>query len=265
MFGGDEVSLHLQLCEAGSPDDLDREGWVAERKIDGVRVAAKRGRLLTRSGRDVTASFPELAGVLPDAHSFDGELITTDMRFESVLRRVQTEKSFKVEMLAEKFPARLAVFDVLTVNESEVREKPLSERRELLEPSMPDSPYLLSVNQHSDTEWLYDHAEAEGWEGIVLKDLDSPYVGGRSDSWLKLKLWEDDTFPILDHGRTDNDGFVIRVGIPESDDPQKVVVNGEADQADVRAGAEKAEIQYLETTDDGRLRKPSFKRVADGD
>lgn len=251
----------LQLCEAGSPDDLDREDWIAERKIDGVRVLAKRGRLVTRSGRDVTASFPELADVLPEAHTFDGELITEDMRFESVLRRVQTEKSFKVEMLAKKFPARLAVFDAPTINESEVREKPLKGRRELLEPSMPDTPRLLLVNQHSDTGWLYDHAEAEGWEGVVLKDLDSPYAGGRSDSWLKLKLWEEDAFPILDHGRTDNDGFVIRVGIPESDEPQKVVVNGEGDQADVRAGAEKAEVQYLETTDEGRLRKPSFKGV----
>lgn len=252
--------VDLQLAEVATPDKLaDHSDRLAERKLDGVRCYTENGRLHTRSGRDVTASFPEIDA--PDHHILDGELVTADMEFESALRRVQTEKGFAVEMLAKRFPAMLVVFDVLAVNDGDVREKPLTERQELLGPSIPDDAGMVQATAHDDPTALWDRATAEGWEGIMLKDPDAPYRGGRGDGWLKLKDWSRDTFPIIDTETTENGGFVVLVEIG-ADEPQKVVVNGRDDQATVQNGVDAAEIQYLERSPDGRLRKPSFKGIA---
>lgn len=251
----------LQLAEAANPADLpDYADWIAERKLDGVRVYTRNGRLHTRSGRDVTASFPEIDA--PEHHVLDGEIVTTDFRFETANRRVQTERPFKVEMLAETRPAMLVVFDALYINDGDVRERPLTERQELIGPSLPSESGLTQITSHDDAGALWEQAETEEWEGIMLKDPDAPYRAGRGDRWLKVKNWNEAAFRILDYEHTDNDGFVIFVDSGKSADPQKVAVNGRDDQTAVQAGAKRAEVQFLERTDDGRLRKPSFKGVA---
>lgn len=249
----------LALCEPATPGEIEAHtDWLAERKIDGVRVLAEQGRLLTRSGRDVTASFPEIDP--PEHHTLDGEVITANFDFETTLRRVQTEDSFKVELLAERYPAMLVVFDALAVNEGDVTDQPLTERKELIEASIPTDSGLISISPSSSPGAFWEKAQAEGWEGIVLKDPSAPYEGGRTDRWLKVKDWSEDTFPIVDHERTDNDGFVIYVDVG-ADEPQKVAVGAQSDQADVQQ-ADAAEVQYLERTDGDRLRKPSFRGVA---
>lgn len=253
-----ERDVDLQLCKTASPDGLPTEG-LAERKLDGVRAYTRDGRLYTRNGNDVTAQFPEIDP--PEHHVLDGEVITGDFSFESALRRVQTEDGFKIDLLADRFPAVLVVFDALAVNGSDVRDRPLHERKELLGPSIPDDRGLVEISTHTDPAGLWQQATTEAWEGIVVKDPASPYRGTRSDDWQKVKHWNEDTFPVVGYEHTDNDGFVVYVDIG-ADDPQKVVVNGEDAQAAVRTGADAAEIQYLERTPSDRLRKPSFKGVA---
>lgn len=249
----------LQLAEATTPAEIDAyPEYVAERKLDGVRALATEGRLKTRSGNDVTERFPEIDP--PEHHTLDGEIITTDFTFETALRRVQTEDRFTVEMLAERFPARLVAFDALDVNGSDVREKPQSERRELLEPSIPEGSGIVPVTTHADPGALWEQAQAEGWEGIILKDPAAPYDGGRGDNWLKVKDWEEGTFEVVETERTDAGGFVAHVEIGAAE-PQKVVINGHDDQATVSAG-DQVEVQYLERSENDRLRKPSFRGVA---
>lgn len=252
--------MDLQLCEPATEGALDANPeYVAERKLDGVRALADEGRILTRSGRDVTHHFPEIDP--PEHHVLDGEIITTDFAFESALRRVQTEDRFKVDLLADQLPARLVAFDVLEVNGGDVRDEPLTERKELLEASIPSDAGIVPVTVHDDARALWEQAQTEGWEGIILKDPTAPYRGDRTDEWLKLKDWNEGTYPVVDTERTENGGFVVYLDVGD-DEPQRVVVNGQLDQADVRDASE-VEVQYLETTDDGRLRKPSFRGVAD--
>lgn len=252
--------MNLQLCEPTTPAEaVEMKDRQAERKLDGVRAYTQDGRLHTRNGRDVTESFPEINP--PEHHVLDGEIITGNFDFGTVLRRVQTERSFKVEMLAERYPARLVAFDAPVVNGGSIREKPLSERQDRLEASIPSGAGIVPITVHDDIAALWRQARAEEWEGIVVKDPTAPYSGGRSDAWLKVKAWEETVAPIRDYGVTDNGGFVIHVETPGGEN-QKVVVNGRDDQARVQDGADAAEIQYLEQTDDGRFRKPSFKGVA---
>lgn len=256
------MSPDLQLCETATPDDIQTyadDGWLAERKLDGVRCLARSGRLLTRSGNDVTASFPEIDP--PEAHTFDGELVTTNFQFESILRRVQTEQPFQVDMLAERFPARLVVFDALSVNGESVRDEPLTERHALLEPSVPTDAGIITATAHADPVALWETARNDGWEGIILKDPNAPYRGERSAGWLKVKDWNEATFPVVRTETTDNGGFVVLIDIG-TDELQKVVVNGQDDQRELQNGVDAVEVQYLERSPDDRLRKPSFKGVA---
>lgn len=252
--------MDLQLAEAITPDDLDaHRDRVAELKLDGVRIYTEGGRLYTRRGNDVTASFPEIDA--PEAHVLDGEVLCITGGFDATLRRVQTEKPFAVEMLSERHPAHLWVFDALRINDGDVRDRPLLDRKELIPPSLPSDANIHYLDHADDVLDLWDQATDEGREGIMLKDPEATYEAGRGRNWLKLKDWKEATFPVVGHEHTDNDGFVIFVDIG-TDEPQKVVVNGHDDQRAVEAGIDAAEIQYLERSVNNRLRKPSFRGVA---
>lgn len=255
------TEIDLQLAEMVTPDEItDYPDWLAERKHDGVRAYTKDGRLYTRRGNDITARLPEIDP--PEHHVLDGELVAIDGNeiapFETTLRRVQTEDRFKVDLLADRYPARLVVFDALFINDGDVRDKPLTERQALIGPSIPETSGIVETTVHSDGLNLWDQATDRGWEGIMLKDPDAPYRGKRSDDWLKVKDWKQDTFRILDYEHTDDGGFVIYVDIG-TDDPQKVAVQQPGDRREIEAGADVATVQFLERSPNNRLRKPSFK------
>lgn len=259
------TAIDPQLCAEGAPDAATFEQGHAERKLDGVRATSRDGRLYGRRGDDLTHKFPEIAPELPETATLDGELVTRDFKFPSILRRVQTEKPFKIDLLSESTPAVFVAFDILRTRDGEViRERPQTERSAALDKELAGYRWkdqVIPITRHDDPATLWERATANEWEGIIVKDPDAPYVEGkRSDAWLKVKNWKEGVYPIHSFETTDNDGFVIYVDAGH-DRPQKVAVGGASDQATVRAGADRATIQYLERTDAGRLRKPSFKGV----
>lgn len=249
--------MDLTLCEKGTVDDLDRD-WDAERKLDGIRVYSENGRLFTRQGSEITANFPEVD--VPEDDVLDGEIITADFEFRSVLRRKQVGKPHMIEMLADSNPAFFIVFDCLVSGGEDIRDKPLTERREAIDLEGLGA-HIVQITSEDDPHDLWEQVVEEDMEGVVLKDPDSSYPGERTDSWLKIKNWKEQTFPILDWEITDDDGFVIRVDIG-TDEPQKVVANGQIHQEDIQDGAEEAVVQFLERSKNDRLRKPSLKEVA---
>lgn len=249
--------IDLQLAAEGTPADVEG-AEIAERKLDGVRAVAIDGQLFTRSGRDITANFPDLS--IPDG-VIDGELVTDDGAFSSINRRVQVEDEFKIEVLSKHDPAMFVAFDVLEHDGEDLRDWTWTERSAVLATAVRPYAGVVPIEPHHDPVATWEAAKSKGWEGVVLKDPSRPYEGDRTDAWIKVKVWREETLPILRHEVTDNDGFVIYVDAG-ADDPQRVVVNGEQDQRAIRAGADRAEIQYLERTDEDRLRKPSFKGTA---
>lgn len=247
----------LALCESADPGDLPGD-WLAERKLDGIRGYTRDGRLFSRSGTDITAKFPELDLPGPDV---DGEIVAIDGDLSTVTARVQRTGTFNIEMGARMAPVRLHAFDVLTFEGEDLRDRPLTARAGHLHAATKDHDGIVTVEPHDDPAGLWETALANGWEGIVVKDPTAPYPEGRTGDWLKAKAWEEAEFPIIDHELTDAGGFVVWVNIG-TDEPQKVAVNGSADQRAVLAGAETATVQYLERSKHDRLRKPSLKAVA---
>lgn len=181
---------------------FSRPGWVFEPKYDGWRVLARRRRgdvtLFSRNGLDLTASEPAVAlalASLPDGdYVVDGELVVFGKdgvpRFSLLQQRGN----------AGALPPCLILFDCLEKDGVDLVSRPLAERRAALESLLgrrPKKPLVLSERLGADGEKAFQRALAEGWEGIVGKDLDSRYeTGRRSLRWLKVKARKESEFVV---------------------------------------------------------------------
>jgi bifunctional non-homologous end joining protein LigD len=164
--------------------------WVFERKLDGVRCLAHRDgggapRLVSRTDRDMTGQFPELAEALaaepcPD-FVVDGEIVAFAGGITSFQRLQRRGK--------ERVAVFLYVFDILRHEGHDVRGLPLRERKALLRKTLRfEGPVRLSQHRNEHGEKLFREACRKGLEGLVAKRADSPYrSAARSHDWLKLK------------------------------------------------------------------------------
>jgi bifunctional non-homologous end joining protein LigD len=177
------------------------DDWLLERKFDGERCVARKSegvaRLESRTGKDLTGTYPEVSSAVADQRSrdllLDGEVVAYDGDQTSFTRLQQRlgVTSPSAEQLAE-YPVVYCVFDLLEVDGEDLTDRPLLERRARLTRSIRSS----SALQHSeawrdDSRGRFVAACRSGWEGLIAKRADAPYVAGRSKDWLKLKcVWE---------------------------------------------------------------------------
>jgi bifunctional non-homologous end joining protein LigD len=177
------------------PEPFDKPGWVYEEKYDGDRILAykeeDRVRLLSRNGKDRTDSFPRIAAAIrtlqPVTLLLDGEVVVFDKKGVSHFQLLQQNKGEPV----------YAVFDCLFQEGKDLRREPLSMRRDVMERSIGSSKVLL-LSHRLATNGLeaFRIAKRHGYEGLVAKDLSSPYVEARSTKWLKVKVHQEDEFVI---------------------------------------------------------------------
>jgi bifunctional non-homologous end joining protein LigD len=171
------------------------EHWVHELKLDGYRMQAhidKSGkvRLHTRSGLDWThrmASIAREVGKLSvESAILDGEVVVLSEDGQSSFARLQA--AFEE---GAAHPLTYFVFDLLHLNGHDLRQQPLTERKEILSQMLDSLPEHESVRygQHIQTEGtpIFKEACRLGAEGIVSKRSDSAYISGRTKSWLKIK------------------------------------------------------------------------------
>jgi bifunctional non-homologous end joining protein LigD len=173
-----------------------RDGWVYEEKYDGDRMLAyKEGdqvQLLSRNAIDRTDRFPKIAAAIlhlrPATLLLDGEIVAFDERGVSRFQLLQRGEGNLV----------FAAFDCLYQNGKDFRREPLSVRRAALEKLLPSSERLrLSRRLASNGLEAFDEAKRLGYEGLVAKNISSPYYEGRSNSWLKVKVHQEDEFVIV--------------------------------------------------------------------
>ena len=125
-----------------SPGSMPAD-FMAEWKWDGIRVQAVAARhdggtiarLYSRTGEDISKSFPDLLDALHLPGAIDGELlIMRDRRVQSfnVLQQRLNRKTVTPKLIAE-FPAHLRAYDLLADGDEDLRELPFAERRARLE------------------------------------------------------------------------------------------------------------------------------------
>ncbi len=169
--------------------------WVHELKLDGYRIQAhidKSGkvRLYTRSGLDWTHRMPSIArevGRLSvESAIMDGEVVVLAEDGQSSFARLQA--AFEE---GAAHPLTYFVFDLLHLNGHNLRQEPLTARKEILSQMLDSLVEHESVRygQHIQTEGapIFERACELGAEGIVSKRADSAYTSGRTKSWLKIK------------------------------------------------------------------------------
>ncbi|MFJ8606319.1 DNA ligase [Streptomyces sp. NPDC093675] len=177
-------------------------GWWYEIKLDGHRTVlwrtAEGVRLQARSGRDVTASWMDiaLAGMaLPAGVVLDGEaVIVVDgvISFEAAQSRAASAPA-RARRPAERHPALLIVWDVLALPGRDMRGLPYEERRAAMLDvvgGLPEPSRIQAVSASDDPDvaraW-YDSLVDAGVEGVVAKRATSTYRAGRSSSWQKVR------------------------------------------------------------------------------
>ncbi|MDQ2889454.1 MAG: non-homologous end-joining DNA ligase [Gemmatimonadota bacterium] len=191
--------------------------WTFEPKYDGVRVVAhvsSRGiQLVTRNGNDKARQFPEITRALGElgvraGHAFtiDGEivgLVRGDVaRFQTLQSRMHLKGSDDIVRAADRMPAALVAFDMLSDDRTDLTPEPWTKRREHLEILLGELPttkrgratdmvatHLRITPTRPDGKVMLARARRQGWEGIIAKRTDAVYSPGvRSDAWLKLKI-----------------------------------------------------------------------------
>ena len=186
---------------------LDLADYVAEWKWDGIRVqmvhAGGETRVYSRSGDDISASFPELLPALDFPSVLDGELLVRGSHqggeaggaasFNALQQRLGRKLVSKATL--RDYPAFVRLYDVLLEGGEDLRALPWVERRARLEQLMerlPSSHFDLSpVVEAEHFEQLAEirgQARDAAIEGLMLKRRDSPYVAGRRVGlWYKWK------------------------------------------------------------------------------
>jgi DNA ligase D-like protein (predicted ligase) len=163
------------------------DGWVLERKLDGIRCLAfatgGRVRLVSRTRKPL--DFPPvgraLEGLGEDA-VIDGEVVAVDRDGEPLGFQALQRRRLDAGSVA------LWAFDLPWRGAADLRGRPLSERRAQLERLVrPGGAVALSEVLAGPSRAAYERACTAGWEGVIAKRADGPYRSGRSRDWLKLK------------------------------------------------------------------------------
>jgi DNA ligase-1 len=224
---GDPASFRPPML-AHALDDADLaalkpDDFMAEWKWDGIRVQAVAGRLssepedgklvarlYSRTGEEISKSFPDLLDALRLPGAIDGELlIMRDGRVQSfnVLQQRLNRKTVTVKLMAE-FPAHLRAYDLLAEGEEDLRERPFAERRARLERFVArlgderiDLSPLIAFRSWDELMAARKNPAAAGAgtdaaavEGVMLKDRAALYLPGRPKGlWWK---WKRDPFII---------------------------------------------------------------------
>jgi bifunctional non-homologous end joining protein LigD len=212
----------LMLCTLISRP-FDDPAWLFEPKFDGLRLLVRfdgRGlSLLSRNGKEQSVAFPDLAQSLRTSLRgpaiVDGEAVCFDTEgrtsFRSLQQRLHLENTAEIAARQERFPAYIYLFDILYLERRDCTELPLAKRKPILRRAVRWSDRVLwTQGEPEHGVRLWREACRKGQEGIIGKRLDSPYIAGRSQAWVKVKCLAGQEFVI--GGYTDPQGSRVGLG-----------------------------------------------------
>ncbi len=295
-------------------EPFSKKDWIFELKYDGYRVVGGREepiaggkpdvRLHYRSGRDATPAFPDVArflGKLPYNLVLDGEVVVLDETgkpsFQLLQKRALLTRRSDIQRATVPYPATYFVFDLLGFEGYDLRSLPLRERKAMLRQVLPPAGPIRYADHIEDRgEAMFEQVRKMGLEGMVAKDASSPYRGGRSSRWMKVRAELTGDFVIVGFTtpKSSRPGFGAlhlgqfsgneltyagRVGTGFGDrllnelraQLDRIVRQTPAATGDTPTAKEHvwvepelvAEVKYIEYTEVGHLRHPAFIRLRD--
>ena len=198
------VKLMLAQTAETAKEALDTQGCKTafEYKYDGARVQIHKqnGRVEVFSRRltNVTESLPEIVetvnlNIKAQSAIVEGEVVALNpvgypIAFQHLMRRFKRIRD--VSGMAKKIPLTLYLFDILYLNGISLIAQPYEERRQILAENAGQIPLSKQIvtEKVGEAEDFLKEAIAAGHEGLMAKNLDSPYTpGSRGKKWLKIK------------------------------------------------------------------------------
>lgn len=192
--------LEKETEALGNPDE-----WLAEYKWDGIRGQIIRRNdevfIWSRGEELVTEQFPEITEVIKNMKGnfvVDGEILAVKenkvLNFNELQKRLN-RKTLTKKML-EEIPIEVFAYDLLELEDNDLREKPISARRAMLEELLlNENPKNIKLSQSIDFEkWeelneIRENSRSVNSEGLMLKQKNSPYHSGRKKGdWWKWKI-----------------------------------------------------------------------------
>lgn len=188
---------------AVDPTLITADAFAAEWKYDGVRIQASAEgstrRIYTRTGDDISHTFPDVLAAMDFEGTLDGELLIRSADgegvapFNALQQRLNRKTVTKRQM--ETHPAFIRAYDILHDGRRDLRVLPFRDRRAALEDFIVahgsarlDLSPLVPVTSLSDLDALRMSPPAPEIEGLMLKRWDSAYVAGRpAGLWYKWK------------------------------------------------------------------------------
>jgi DNA ligase 1 len=194
----------LMLAHPLEEDDfaaLNATDWRAEWKWDGIRVqlcgSPGGARIWSRTGEDISGSFPEITAAIGFLGVLDGELLVVRDGVVAPFADLQQRLNRKLvtPKMQRDFPAAVRLYDQLFEGEEDLRALPFDTRRARLEswfartrPARMDVSPLVPFDNLEALAALRNSAREAAIEGLMLKRADSPYLAGRVKGlWWKWK------------------------------------------------------------------------------
>jgi bifunctional non-homologous end joining protein LigD len=192
----------IPMMAAGGYEPFDRKGWWFEPKFDGVRtllyLEGESVRLVSRTGRDQTKTYPELARVYRNISAtnavLDGEIVATDesgnTSFELLQQRMNLSSDREIQKASQRIPVEMVAFDLLWLDGQDLTRQTLSDRRGRLTEIVHEGRGLRLIYSVPDEGVrFYQAAKDIGLEGVIAKRATSRYLPGkRTDDWRKIKI-----------------------------------------------------------------------------
>lgn len=262
-------------------------------KFDGERIIAscKNGviTLINRNKRCCNNNFLEVVEELKKLKGnfvLDGEIITKDDKFSNLQKRALTKSKEKQKELMKSNPVVFMVFDILEYNpiqeeqeekeqeqDEEKRELPQTSNnllneymdkriiylKKLFEGDLKDSEIVLEV-EYLPIKECYKKAREEDREGIIVKYIHGRYNFNRNANWSKVKFFKEAEIQAIKYEDNptgirveDKDGISCQVARKEDIETIKNEIS--------TIGYSRIVIQYLEKTENGKYRFPSYRRL----
>lgn len=191
--------LQLATLADKTPEGKD---WLHELKWDGYRLGVTivdgKANLWSRNGLPWGSKVPSIVAALEKLNlqtaALDGELIAgrgTQADFNELQAHLGNEK--------RKVSIALVLFDLLHLEGFSIEQAPLIDRKGLLERLLASPPPGLGYSSHSigNAAKAFSMAAKEGFEGIICKRADRPYVHSRGRDWIKVKHLPSDEYAVV--------------------------------------------------------------------
>lgn len=286
------------LAKIGSKADLDKEGYIFEPKLDGIRATYAWDDsgyyVYNRSCRNVAKRYPEFEfrdALNAESGVLDGEVVLYDRDgnpdFTAIMQRhLGTGRISKLDR-----SIRYGAFDILQKNGEDLTHLPLLDRKKILRETVEKHPHLELVVFTRESRKLWEFVRKRSLEGVIAKREDSTYqVGARSSVWMKIKAFDTIDAVIVGYSSDKralsslalavyDDGdlhFIGKVGtgmsmrdikllreLLDADRVDEPPCDCPAGYRDIQWVEPKhvAEVRYLEFGNQGMLRNPSFLRL----